>query len=96
MNMATSKNKIVEALAYAREVSIRHRHTKRYAKHFVALAIKQIAHLTDRELAEFLSKSEIGRLIILDTGLLWVNKINEYVEDYKENEAKVIILKCNG
>jgi len=48
--------------------SIRHGHTKRYAKHFVALAIKQIVHLTDRELAEFLSKSEIGRLIILDTG----------------------------
>ena len=96
MNMATSKNKIVEVLAYAREVSIRYRHTRKYDKHFVALAIKQIVHLTDRELAEFLSKSEIGKLIILDTGLLWVNKINEYVEDYKENEAKVIILKCNG
>jgi len=33
---------------------------RRYAKHLVALAIKQIMQLTDRELAEFLSKSEIG------------------------------------
>jgi len=30
MDIATSKNKIVEVLAYAREVSIRHRHAKRY------------------------------------------------------------------
>ena len=55
--IATSKNKIVGVLAYAREVSIRHRHTRKYAKHLVALAIKQMMHLTDRELAEFLSKS---------------------------------------
>jgi len=55
--IATSKNKIVEVLAYAREVSIRHGHTRKYAKHLVALAIKQMMHLTDRELAEFLSKS---------------------------------------
>jgi len=51
------------SFAYAREVSIRHGHTRRYAKHFVALAIKQIMHLTDRELAEFLSKSEIRRIL---------------------------------
>ena len=43
--IATSKNKIVEVLAYAREVSIRHRHAKRYAKHLVALAINQMMHL---------------------------------------------------
>ena len=35
-----------------------------YAKHLVALAIKQMMHLTDRELAEFLSKSEIKRLVV--------------------------------
>jgi len=46
--IATSKNKIVEVLAYAREVSIRHRRTRKYAKHLVALAIKQMMHLTDR------------------------------------------------
>jgi len=61
--IATSKNKIVEVLAYAREVSIRHGHTRKYAKHLVALAIKQMMHLTDRELAEFLAKSEIGRIL---------------------------------
>jgi len=61
--MATNKNKIVEVLAYAKEVSIRHGHTRKYAKHLVALAIKQIMHLTDRELAEFLSKSEIRRIL---------------------------------
>jgi len=54
--IATSKNKIVEVLAYAREVSIRRGHTRKYAKHLVALAIRQIMNLTDRELAEFLSK----------------------------------------
>ena len=43
--VATSKNKIVEVLAYAREVSIRHGHTRKYAKHLVALAIKQMIHL---------------------------------------------------
>ena len=43
--IATSKNKIVEVFAYAREVSIRHRHTRKYAKHLVALAIKQMMHL---------------------------------------------------
>jgi len=42
------------------------------------LAIKQIMHLTYRELAEFLSKSEIGRLIILDIDILAVSKIDEY------------------
>jgi len=61
--IATSKNKIVEVLVYAREVSIGHRHTIKYAKHLVALAIKQMMHLTDRELAEFLLKSEIGRIL---------------------------------
>jgi len=60
------------------------------------LAIKQMMHLADRELAEFLSKSEIGRLIILDIGIFGVNKINEYIEDYKEDGAKVIILNAKA
>jgi len=61
--MATSKNKIVEVLAYAREVSIRHGHTRKYAKHLVALAIKQMMQLTDRELAVFLSENDIGKIL---------------------------------
>jgi len=39
--IATSKNKIVEVLAYAREVSIRHGHT-RSIPNTVALAIQQL------------------------------------------------------
>jgi len=35
--IATSKNKIVEVLAYAREVSIRG-HTRKYAKHLVLVS----------------------------------------------------------
>jgi len=30
--VATNKNKIVEVLAYAKEVSIRHEHTRKYTK----------------------------------------------------------------
>jgi len=61
--MTTSKNKIVEVFAYAKEVSIRHEYIRKYAKHLVALAIKQIMQLTDRELAEFLSKNDIGKIL---------------------------------
>jgi len=35
-------------------------------------------------------------VIILDIGILGVNKINEYVEDYKEDEAKIIILNAKA
>ncbi|MEM3839146.1 MAG: hypothetical protein QXF01_01030 [Candidatus Micrarchaeaceae archaeon] len=41
MNMATSKNKIVEVLAAARIVAKSHGHTGKYAKHYVALSIEQ-------------------------------------------------------
>jgi hypothetical protein len=61
--IVNSKNKIVEVLAYAREVSIRHGHTRKYAKHLVALAIKQMMQLTDRELAVFLSENDIGKIL---------------------------------
>jgi len=60
------------------------------------LAIKQMMQLTDRELAGFLSKSEIGRLIILDIGILGISKINEYAADYKEDGAKIIILNAKA
>jgi len=35
-------------------------------------------------------------IVILDIGLLGVNKINEYAEDYKEDGAKVIILNAKA
>ncbi|MGC9205373.1 MAG: hypothetical protein ACP5FN_03835 [Candidatus Micrarchaeia archaeon] len=63
MKIGDLKYKIPEVLAYARIVSKRYGHTGKYAKHIVALVIKQILHLTDRELAEFLSTNEIGRVL---------------------------------
>ncbi|OJT94529.1 MAG: hypothetical protein JJ59_00160 [Candidatus Micrarchaeum sp. AZ1] len=63
MKIYELKNKIPEVLAYARIVSKRHGHTEKYAKHIVALVIKQILHLTDRELADFLSTNDLGRIL---------------------------------
>ncbi|MGC8538108.1 MAG: hypothetical protein ACP5MZ_03980, partial [Candidatus Micrarchaeia archaeon] len=63
MKICEIRNKIPEVLVYARIVSKRYGHTGKYAKHIVALVIKQILHLTDRELAEFLSTNEIGRML---------------------------------
>ncbi len=63
MKIYELKNKIPEVWAYAKIVSIENGHTVKYAKHIVALVIKQIMHLTDKELAEFLSTNEIGRML---------------------------------
>ncbi|MEM3661676.1 MAG: hypothetical protein QXG73_02515, partial [Candidatus Micrarchaeaceae archaeon] len=62
--MATRKNKIVEVLAAARIVAKSHRHTGKYAKHYVALSIKQSrGSISDRELADFLMTDEICRIL---------------------------------
>ena len=63
MEIYELKNKIPEVLAYVRTVSKRNGHTGKYAKHIVALVVKQMMHLTDRELAEFLSTNEMGRTL---------------------------------
>ncbi len=64
MNITTLKDKIHEVLAAARIVVRRHGHTKKYAKHIVALIVKQLKNgISDRELAEFLSDNAIGRLL---------------------------------
>ncbi len=63
MKISKIKNKIPEVLAYARIVSIENEHTKKHAKHIVALVIKQLTQFTDRKLAEFLSANEIGRML---------------------------------
>ena len=55
MEIYELKNKILEVLAYARVVSIRNGHTGEYAKHVVALVVKQTMHFTDNEITEFLS-----------------------------------------
>ncbi|MEM3744710.1 MAG: transposase [Candidatus Micrarchaeaceae archaeon] len=62
--MATSKNKIVEVLATAGIVAKSHGHTGKYAKHYIALSIKQSkGGISDRELADFLMTDEIGRIL---------------------------------
>ncbi len=63
--MRTSKirDKIPEVMAVANVIVQLHGHTKKFAKHLVAFAIKQMRHLTDAELAEFLGKSAIGKML---------------------------------
>jgi hypothetical protein len=63
MNIEELRNKIPEVLAYARIVSKRNGHTRKYAKHIVALVIKQIMHFTDKELTKFLSTNWIGKML---------------------------------
>ena len=63
MEICDLKIKIPEVLAYARIISKRNGHTGKYAKHIVALVIKQTMHFTDKELTEFLSTNEIGRIL---------------------------------
>jgi hypothetical protein len=63
MNMATSKNKILEVYAAARVIVQRYGHTKKFAKHIVALVIKAQKKLSDEELAEFVAVNPIGRVL---------------------------------
>ena len=64
MNINDLKTKIHEVLACARIVVKRHGHTGKYAKHIVALIIKQLRNgIPDRELAEFLSIDDIGKIL---------------------------------
>jgi len=53
--IATSKNKILEVYVAARIFVQRYGHTKKFAKHIVALVIKEQENLTDEELAEFMA-----------------------------------------
>jgi hypothetical protein len=56
-------NKIVEVKAIAQVVVQNFGHLKKFAKHVVAFAIKQIKGFTDVELAKFVGKEDIGKLI---------------------------------
>jgi len=56
-------NKIVEVKAIAQVVVQNFGHLKKFAKHVVAFAIKQINGFTDVELARFVGKEDIGKLI---------------------------------
>ena len=63
MEIYDLRNKIVEVSGIARVVVQQFGHTKKFAKHIVASAIKQIKHLTDEELAKFVGTDEIGKEI---------------------------------
>ena len=49
--------------AAARIIAQRYEHTKKFAKHIVALVIKEQENLTDEELAEFMAVNPIGRVL---------------------------------
>jgi hypothetical protein len=57
------KDKIVEVWAVARIIVQRYGHTKKFAKHIVAFAIKQERNFRDLQLAEFLGTDPIGKML---------------------------------
>lgn len=63
MDIYDLKNKIVEVWKIAQVVVQQFGHTKKFAKHVVAFAIKQKEHLTDKKLAKFVGTEEIGKEI---------------------------------
>jgi len=63
MNIIELKNKIVEVWAVARVIVQRYDHTKKFAKHIVALVIKQNENFRDVKLAEFLGTDPIGKIL---------------------------------
>jgi IS5 family transposase len=62
MNIEELSNKIPEVCAAARVIVQHYGHTRRFAKHIVALVIKQIEGLTDVEPVDLVSM-RIGRII---------------------------------
>ena len=63
MKIEELENKIPEVSAAARVIVQAYGHTKKFAKHVVALVIKQIKHLTDIELVEFVGTNKIGKML---------------------------------
>ena len=63
MNIKELENKIPEVCAAARVIVQHYRHTKKFAKHVIALVVKQIKHLTDVELVEFVGTNKIGKML---------------------------------
>lgn len=67
MNIENLKNKIQEVYAIARVLVQKYGHTRKFAKHIVAFAIKQLkGFLTDAKLIDFVSTDPIGREIGYD------------------------------
>lgn len=63
MKIGDLKYKIPEVLAYTRIIAKKYGYTVKYAKHLVTLAIQKVMNLTDRGLADFLSTSDIGKIL---------------------------------
>lgn len=63
MEIYEIKNKIVEVWAAARIIVQKYGHRKKFAKHLVAFAIRQIENFNDVKLAEFLGRDPIGKLL---------------------------------
>lgn len=61
--MATLRNKIVEVHSAAKVIVQHFGHTKKFAKHIVAFVIKPMKQFTDVDLAEFLGKDQIGKIL---------------------------------
>ena len=62
MKISKIKNKIPEVCAAARVIVQHYGHTRKFAKHIVALVIKQVEGLTDVELVDLVG-TKIGRII---------------------------------
>ncbi len=63
MDISEIKNKIVEVWATARVIVQTYGHTRKFAKHIVALVIKQCENFNDVKLIEFLGKDPIGKML---------------------------------
>lgn len=63
MEICEIKNKIIEVWAAARVIVQKYGHTRKFAKHIVALVIKQYEKFKDTELVEFLGKNPIGKIL---------------------------------
>jgi hypothetical protein len=63
MELYEIKNKIVEVHAAARIIVQKYGHTRKFAKHIVALVIKQIENFKDIKLVEFLGRDPIGKML---------------------------------
>jgi hypothetical protein len=63
MKIEKLKNKIPEVWAIARVIVQHYGHTKKFAKHIVAFAIKQEMNFRDVQLAEFLGIDPIGKIL---------------------------------
>ncbi len=82
MEIYELKTKITEFLAAARVIVQKFGHTKKFAKHPVALIIKQHENFKDIKLVKFLQKDPIGRVLgySRDFDVTTFSKIRERME----------------